>query len=187
VRSLAWHPNGSLLAGAVSGTVIFWNASTGSTSNTISTGFTVYSIAINKAGTSMLVAGSGGSSPKMELWDISSTPYKRTISFSPTSCAVVVYHTSFSPDSTMATAACPGAAYVWKVSTQQQVAKVTKSGYYFYTAGLTPDNKILAVGGRQSGSAGHLYLYNITGPTPSQIFVDTTTHSNYLWSLSFRP
>ena len=142
VRSVAFSPNGTTLAGgSEDGTVVLWNTMTNIQKKSL-TGHTssVYSVAFSPDGSTLATAGRDGAA---RLWDTATGNLKDIITVTD---AGEVYSVAYSPDGTTLTTAGTRAVRQWDVATGTLKNTISEGGRAS-PAGVaySPDGNTLAI------------------------------------------
>ena len=173
--SVAFSPDGSLLASGSQGIVKLWDVSTRQEVATL-TGHSgwVYSVVFSPDG-SLLASGSWDKTVK--LWDVSKCQEVATL----TGHSEEVYSIAFSPDGgLLASGSEDGTVRLWDVSTRQEVATPTEASSSVYSVAFSPDGSLLASGSWDKT----VKLWDVS---TRQEVATLTGHSKEVQSVAFSP
>jgi len=191
--SVAYSPDGTLLAVGGTRCIQIYNASTGEPYRGLATQAEwVSSIHFSSDSKTLLATGLGGSGGVIELWNVSSGKLNSTL---PTT-ASSVYCAAWSPDNKSVvdcgSLLSEGLVELWNVSTQTRTTTLKTSAVQVDSVAFSPDGKSVADGGYllvptgNGGSTlnGVLELWNITN---SKLITTLKTSASEVNSLAISP
>jgi WD40 repeat protein len=178
-RSLAFSPDGNLLAVAREGGVDIWSIAEGEHVTRALTGHAgkVLSVAFSPAEPNLLA--SAGDDATIRLWDIAS---RRPSGEPLVGHSDMVNSIAFSPDGAkLVSGSEDGTVIVWDIAERRQIGEALTADDAVTSVAVSPDGKTFAVG----GGLDTIVLWDTE--TRRQIRVLTTGEFVAAWSLAFSP
>jgi RNA polymerase sigma factor (sigma-70 family) len=140
VYSVAFSPDGTLLAGGAGGAIYLWDVATGTEKFQIENKGGRHSVAFSPDG-KLLASGSNDS---VQFWDITTGQELAKLSGHENGISAL----AFAPDGKfLATASPDKTIRVWDVASRAERHRFAGSGEYFVAVTITPDGKLLAARG----------------------------------------
>ncbi len=139
--TLAFTPNGEMLAGCTGGDVQLWNVRSGATLSRLSGNHEpVTTVAFSPNGQTLAAGREDGA---IVLWNVTTASPRKTLA----GHLAAVTCVAFSPDGRMlASAGRDGAAILWQVSDGQCLASLDGLNCWVHSVAFTPDGSALATG-----------------------------------------
>jgi WD40 repeat protein len=179
VYALAFSPDGkTLLTGSDDRTARLWETATGKPIGLpLSHGGGVLSVAFSSDGK---LAATGSVDGTGRLWNTATgEPVGAPLHHE----TILAFGTSFSPDNkTLLTGCWDGRVRLWNAVPPPMIAKELPADGQIEAVAFSPNDKLVAVGGR--GGGGTARLWNVA--TGKQVG-DVLRHNRMIWSLAFTP
>ncbi|MBV9415575.1 MAG: PD40 domain-containing protein, partial [Solirubrobacterales bacterium] len=141
VSSVAFSPNGKLLASAANGAVTLWNPTTGIRQRTIAGGVgNIETVAFSPDGRTLAF---GGDDDTIELWDLGAAKPVGMLR----GHSGVVYDVAFSPSgTTLASASADQTVILWNLGTRRAARVLGGRDGSVFAVAFSPDGRTLASG-----------------------------------------
>ena len=173
ISSVAFSPDGTILASASSGSIVnLWDVAT---QTNIATLQGSWSVAFSPDGT-ILASGT-------KMWDVATREHIATLGEQHRSHAI-----AFSPDGTILASGLSGSddntIELWDVRTKQPIATLDGHSGWIFSVAFSPDGRILASGGAGDGA---IKLWDVATRTNIAMLSDTRISISDIQSIAFSP